>query len=254
MVVIPLSAAFYAARLKCLRGGEILKHLQDHYSEMSKPAELITEYVAEGDYEILKLVVYPCSHAVPLIVGEIIHNFRCALDYLATSIVANITGNYNRRVGFTFHESRESFYNSRDKHQLYIHAPDVWEIIRTEFRPYSDHDGNRILWSLNKLWNQDKHRLLVLSTSVGVAAGNHQGRVDGVGNLYSFQGVGEFEIDRGFQVSHQMEVSSSLILIEPDIIGTVDLFQFLRQCFEVTAIIGKTLEAHFFGDNATNKN
>lgn len=251
-----LRAAFSSAVVKCNRGGELIHWLESEIvPTVTKQAEVVTTYDEKTDTETLKLVVHPTPLTVALIVGEILHNIRNSLDYLISSIVANVTKKADTRVSFPFHEKKKTFLRSRESHRLYQNAPDVWQIIEDQFKPYADEDGNRLLWSINRLNNNDKHRLLAVTTQTGVAGGDLN--VYGPGNRrriarscsYILTGPGEMPLGSGSQVTHELEVSTRLILAEPEVIGTPELIPFLKECFNTVGSIGYTLQAHLFGED-----
>lgn len=114
----------------------------------------------------------PFLNNVALFVGDVVHNFRCALDHLAFQLAryhrgGSLTPRQERDVQFPIADSEEGFERQRDRYLRYI-APEHITIIeglqlyhRTAGRP----DG----WSgpyihqlalLRDLSNMDKHRML----------------------------------------------------------------------------------------------
>ncbi|TKT65851.1 hypothetical protein YA62_010160 [Agrobacterium sp. LC34] len=99
---------------------------------------------------------------IPLLIGDAIHNLRVALDHAAAEIV----GVDNAGISFPFHELRQNHIDANGT--LLGHAKTIERakqgfgyFILNEIRPYADGDGNKLLWSLSKLDNVDKHRLLI---------------------------------------------------------------------------------------------
>lgn len=207
--------------------------------------------------ETLVLVLPPVPAEFGITLGEYFHNLRGSLDHLVSGIVANVTKAVNRRVDFPFHGTKEQLYRSRDSHPLFKAAPDVWNLIVEEFRPYraSGPDGptnpqgaDGLLWAIKELHNQDKHRLIIPSfisatASMDLVPGWHY-------NAYQALGAGEFVVGRGRNLVPQEVYSSELVLSEPDITGTVKLIPFIQACTDLVARVGQALETRVFGEQA----
>lgn len=95
---------------------------------------------------------------IALIAGDIVHNLRSALDYIAVEIVRK-SGKGISDVHFPFHETFDGLITMLGDGKLCRASPEAAAIIIEEIKPYPD--GNRFIWSLNRLSNTDKHRLLV---------------------------------------------------------------------------------------------
>ena len=244
-----LRESFYSAFGKCQRGLTLIKWLESEYKAASKPAEVVHLTDQSTGIETVKLIVYPCPPFVPLVIGEIIHNLRNSLDYLISSIVSNASGRPETRVGFPFHETKSGFLGSRSGHRLYQLVPDVWDIIENEFPPYRDEGGNAVLWAINRLNNNDKHRLLNISNAAGAAAGDVFAPGGGQqSSVWMQTGCGEMILDQGFNLFPRLEVTSDLVLIEENALGKVSLFPFLFAAQEICNRVGFRLQGKMFGD------
>ncbi|MGC1469939.1 MAG: hypothetical protein WA793_11205 [Sphingorhabdus sp.] len=97
---------------------------------------------------------------VPLLLGDIVHNLRTALDHAATSIVGN-----GQDVYFPFHRNLINFITAEgqivcSKTKLIEEAmPELGRFIIDEIKPYEA--GNALLWRLTKLDAIDKHKFLL---------------------------------------------------------------------------------------------
>lgn len=98
--------------------------------------------------------------AVPLLLGDIIHNLRTALDHAATSIVGD-----GRDAYFPFHRNLINFISAEGqivctKTKLIEQAmPELGRFIIDEIKPYEA--GNAVLWKLTKLDAINKHKFLL---------------------------------------------------------------------------------------------
>jgi len=105
-----------------------------------------------------------------VMLGEVIHNCRSALDHVITQLMLlrNPQERPNRNNEFPIHKTKESF----DKHQgrqLYLLSPSDVTLVE-QFQPYmAKLDGIDPLatpvFLLDQLWNIDKHRLVQILIS-----------------------------------------------------------------------------------------
>jgi len=104
-----------------------------------------------------------------VIVGDFVHNLRSALDHAVWKLAKPpITG----RTGFPvcLHERgvQRSFHGAKDKGiraigpYLLKNVPEPAFDFIERVQPYNRFQERAALWQLNELWNEDKHRSLVL--------------------------------------------------------------------------------------------
>ncbi|MBP7701267.1 MAG: hypothetical protein KA098_01570 [Phenylobacterium sp.] len=249
-----LVSAVWKYRRAAYLSSDIAKCVEKFLSE--NPPSLRKDYADEG-IETLVLVVPSPPFELSIAIGEYFHNLRGSLDHLTSAIVSKSTGKIDRRIGFPFHETRSQLLNTRTKDALYKAAPDVWDLIVDEFKPYRAHgpDGpsppigeEGLLWAIKELNNQDKHRLIIpslatASTSMDLWPGS-------LGNVFQITGSGEFVVGRGSYMPPQKVYYSDVVIDEPDITGAVKLVPFLEACTNLVARVGQSLKAHLFGENA----
>jgi hypothetical protein len=90
---------------------------------------------------------------ISLIAGDVLHSLRSALDYLACGMVPTVTANTKFPIGHSAQHYKSSL--GRLVPGLSQKALEVLE----EIKPYQG--GNLLLWTLHRLDNIDKHRLLL---------------------------------------------------------------------------------------------
>ena len=100
----------------------------------------------------------PIPEDISLILGDIIHNLRSALDYIAVEIVRK-AGFGISDVHFPFHETLDGLLINIGASNLCRASAEAALIIIEEIKPYQR--GNLFIWSLSRLSNTDKHRLLI---------------------------------------------------------------------------------------------
>jgi hypothetical protein len=102
-------------------------------------------------------------HAIPdlgAMIGDAIHNLRCALDHTVSEIVRMLGGN-DADVHFPMHETRKELEKSIDRGLKKKIGPELCSFIVETIKPYRT--GNYPLWALNKLDNLDKHRMILVA-------------------------------------------------------------------------------------------
>lgn len=173
---------------------------------------------------------------------------RGALDHLATTIVRHATRGEAKYTRFPFEGSKLQFKNARNGSELFKACPDAYNCILEHYKPYPDEDGDKKLWSLNRLWNDDKHRLLITTTSSGAASGNIRDTLLGWGiaaSTFEMIGPGEWIIAAGLEIENKLYAQSELIIYEPDSVGIVALFPYIEYVDTKTVEICRDLSARF---------
>lgn len=159
-------------------------------------------------------VIFYCERLpkeLPLAIGSGIHSLRSALDAAVSALMEGVTGKPLERVNFPFHQTERELraefeprvshcgscggarQTKAKLHELSEHLPELVDLIFNHFKPWQG--GNKALWSLNKLDNFQKHRMLLL-TVAAVRGGVDY--VDSAMPLSSFKG-NEWTITSGTQ-------------------------------------------------------
>jgi hypothetical protein len=145
------------------------KHVQDLIIALttfsdSKPYKVGTK----RDSETKRLIYYVTEVRelpphIATIVGDVIHNLRSALDYLAYQLVIVGKGNNRpfRHVEFPIFDSAQK-YEAGKHRKIKGMRPEAIKAIDI-IKPYKS--GNDQLWRLHRLNNIDKHRLLITVSS-----------------------------------------------------------------------------------------
>lgn len=107
--------------------------------------------------------------SLPLHLGDAIHSLNGVMDYLWSGLARAVDSELASKVTFPRHEMRESLVhalaNPRGNHALIKKTfPQVDAFILDVVKPYKRPDGG--IWSLNKLDNISKHRLLIPITHI----------------------------------------------------------------------------------------
>lgn len=134
------------------------------------PYTTFTELDASGEREFLKLrLTNPPPRKIAVVVGDVVHNLRSALDQLACCLAIKNGFPDASDTYFPFAASRE-IYESKSVQKKIRKLPQAAVQIIHELKPYLG--GNNLLWSLHQLDIIDKHRALIpiATTHLGVKA------------------------------------------------------------------------------------
>ncbi len=167
--------ALNGCRLKLARAREHLEALRvasDAFWKLN-PYAIVGEFDAQAGEYVFKVRVYeePPPY-LGVIVGDVVHNLRSALDYLAWELVKLAPATPREGVtGFPIFESEDEFLGKgggrgagpmlrgmRDEHQEFIQG----------LQPYhgGDEAPAHFLAHLRRLSNTDKHRTLHLALAI----------------------------------------------------------------------------------------
>ncbi|HEX6804339.1 MAG TPA: hypothetical protein VF133_11725 [Terriglobales bacterium] len=114
---------------------------------------------ADGDEIVYVKFVPEVPGRIPTIIGDILYNLRCALDYLAFGLVtSNPACTSKKDIHFPFGESLNDYMASERRGKIEKFCPKGVDRIDA-LQPYKG--GNDLLWQLCRLNNIDKHRLLI---------------------------------------------------------------------------------------------
>lgn len=155
--------ALYAQILEALHADEVIADVEFD-AERPEPPVL-------PDGTLLRIATFKVIHApvIPrnsgLLVGEVLHNFRSALDHTAWSLVKhtghrNLTRPQAREVAFPMAKKRANLNSLWNSKLRGVPQTPYFGIV-DDFQPYRRTAAGRAMRSLRNLSDTDKHRLLV---------------------------------------------------------------------------------------------
>jgi hypothetical protein len=155
-------------RAKYERGMEHLSVLDSNCRRFVEtgPYTVVADFDADQRGYVLR---FRQREPVPLIfsttVGDVIHNFRSALDHVAWLVALRSRRAENlwkeevaRRIAFPITQSPGELH----AHWLWSNSNEDVKPLLDALQPYHAEDGPKAhpFWRLNRLWNIDKHRVL----------------------------------------------------------------------------------------------
>jgi hypothetical protein len=103
---------------------------------------------------------------IPVIIGDVLHNLRSALDHLAYQLPVIPSQTGPRWTQFPIVESAAKYMASDVRRKVQVFRPDVVKTLDV-VKPYKG--GNELLWRLHSLNTIDKHRLLLTACITNTA-------------------------------------------------------------------------------------
>lgn len=114
----------------------------------------VSRFDADRDEEIWSFQLNPpIPSDIAVIVGEVLHNLRVPLDYLACALARQNTGS-DKGVYFPFGRDKDAFVEQAEQKCKKLPVEAV-AMVRA-LKPYKG--GNELLWSIHEMNRADKHR------------------------------------------------------------------------------------------------
>jgi len=170
-----------------------IKRAKEHIVELEQQLRAFFDCApykvgAKHDLQTRKLVYYvmsvePVPDVIPLVTGDVIQNLMSALDHLAYQLVCSDTGDKPPNPNWIYFPIADNLekYETKKHGKMEGADPKTFDAIDA-IKPYKG--GNDTLWSLYRLNNIEKHRLLL-------TVGSHAAGIN-LGHLISHHIKGTF--------------------------------------------------------------
>ena len=150
----------YGPQLKVARANRHISDLESLlYSFVcDNPCRVIVEDRPNGGQFVKVDLGGKLPSEIPTIIGDAVHNLRVALDHLACDMVRHNGTEPGRHHGFPIHPDQSNFMGQvRSK---LAGATDECINFVIDQKPYCDNGGNRWIFDLATIDNDDKHIIL----------------------------------------------------------------------------------------------
>jgi hypothetical protein len=261
----PLFDAHMKARFAGFIGGRAMAAFH-HYMESGVTLQLEE---SQGLKQIV-LVAQPLPPEISLTLAASIHNFRSSLDTAISALMDEATGHGGSRSHFPFAETKEELLNEFETGERQCPScgdrrlrngryrkvgdrlPEFKSLVMDTFRPWKS--GNTLLWSLNKLDNVLKHRMMLLL--IGDIRISGADFVATRGKLTIMSEANRYQIVPGrrytimqttdsLQVYGQTKAEGQLLFGDQALFHGRPVGETIVQLFDLTTSIIETLESHF---------
>lgn len=181
----------YESLLKVNRAKDQYFDLKREIDAFLATSPYVVDIVTDPDAKQIRAVLRVQNSPPPhwsVVIGEIIHNLRCSLDYMVFQLVLHHTGaapSENSRTQFPIYRTEGGFSSRGISIDLRGVEAGAQTLIRS-MQPFATgEDVKSPLWHLRVLSNWDKHRAIALT---GVTRGRGS-----IGGRYSNLGVAHGE-------------------------------------------------------------
>lgn len=161
-----LAYAFQMAEWRLERANNHIGHLKQIIEWIVHPEHYATILEKDGSSGYYLVKIGPKAgalpHHLPVVMGEIVHNLSITLDYLWSGFSRQISPS-DTRAHFPRHETRANLADMLSKSPIIKAIPNMEPFISDCIKPYKDGNPNPLVWTIGKLDNIDKHRLLLSS-------------------------------------------------------------------------------------------
>jgi hypothetical protein len=208
---------FTEARLKLKRAEHHIANIHARILALPKTDVASIEIDICGTHEIIKHDLGDKTFAVDvaLILGDAVHNLRCALDYAWHGTLTLLAPEaIDRNSKFPVHKSREHLESAIRGLKVNSALPELVEMLISNIQPYNG--GNWAIWPVHQIDKQDKHRLLIptiiYSTLSGVQAENERGVLQEFSATATMQEPRwRYHMPKGWHVKQKGRISASIM-------------------------------------------
>jgi hypothetical protein len=210
-----------------------IKRAKDHISELERQLSTFFDSApykvgAKHDPKTRKLIYYvmsaePIPDVIPLVAGDAIQNLMSALDHLAYQIVCKDTGDNPPNPNWIYFPIADDAakYESKKHGKMDGASQETFDAVDT-LKPYKG--GNDIIWTLYRLNNIEKHRLLLTVGSQAAGINLGQLMVHHVKDTFPVEAIAAFEsmniflnpADKGFPLQAGFELYMGAIDEQPN--------------------------------------
>jgi hypothetical protein len=155
---------FGGAILKAKRAYRHIDEFQRCVDDFSSTPfyEIFLHQNEAGEWQPVVRPLKPIPDDLPLIIGDVIHNLRAALEHLVYALVPE------RETTFPMHQTRKNFETDMSKiDPIEAALPGAKRAFLEKIQPYEDGNGE-LLYAIHTLDIADKHHQILVTTAAAL--------------------------------------------------------------------------------------
>lgn len=184
---------------------------------------------------------------VALLIGDIVHNLKCALDYAWIKTIERAAPlALSKFAKFPVYSTYEGLEGALRGAKIHESSPALFELMLGKICPYNE--GNFFVWAVYELNKRDKHRLLIPLTLYGNIGGVELEDEHGVihrGDTWGTEQSPPYYVtfDSGLSVKNEGKLFLSIAIDDTVLEHTPRVKDTLSVCSRYVVEVVETLEA-----------
>ena len=239
------------ARLKLKRANQHVADIEARISALPKSYTSSIEVDPKTGGQFIKhdLANHPDVTAdLALIIGDAIHNLRCALDHAWIGTLERLApGIIGKFTKFPVYQTREDLERALRNGRVDTSVPRVFALVISQIQPYKE--GNYDIWTMHQLDIRDKHRLLIpvvnFTSITGIEVEDEHGDTVRNGETWGTTQRAPFyvQIPRGWQVKEKGKVAVEVVFDEGTPADSLEILDTLLHFSRVVLQVIESLES-----------
>ncbi len=205
-----------------------IERADEHIAEIGKQVSLLPDFYSASMETNPKTgkpaVKYGLSKDAPatsrfgLLIGDAVHNLKCALDYAWLGVMEKkVSAAADRDTKFPVYPTAEHLKAFLKGRKIDVVCESLYDSMVTHIKPYKG--GNDSLWAIHQLDKGDKHRLLTPLLQIaflsGIKVEDKAGQICGrIDVALTRPGPYFFDVPAGSKLKNQGSVGASIIFHE----------------------------------------
>ncbi|MGA9142284.1 MAG: hypothetical protein WB007_00855 [Candidatus Acidiferrales bacterium] len=238
------------ARLKANRAKKHIRCLEAAIFEMEETYSSTIEHHPDTNAQTLKHEIPGVEDAfdrLSLIVGDVIHNLHCALDYAWYSTINRLLPDkVSDSTKFPVRKTREGVESALRGIEVDTRCERLFDCIMSDIQPYKG-GHNEAIWTLHDLDIMDKHLVLlefVPNAQIRGTVIRHESGEIFTGDTWAIQDCGPYRIDfaGGIEIKNKGKLSVAISFKEAGIWKGVSVLNLLQSFSNFIPYVIKLLE------------
>lgn len=221
------------SRLKLDRANEHIAAMQARIDKLPDSYIATIEIDPVGGHEVIKhdLSDKKAIIDLALMMGDAVHNLKCALDYAWFQAVRRLVPTAVSKFSkFPVYSSRTGLENALKAKNIHTLSPELFNFMVSQVKSFDG--GNTAVWFVHRLDIQDKHHLLIpiieIAAIEGIELQDEQGEV-----FRGFTWTTEerppyfVPIAQGLRIKKKGRVSVAVLFDEPSLLSDMEVCDML---------------------------
>lgn len=247
-MVLPIEEQFRAAKLKIKRANKHIAEIEGRISILPNEYAARIQVDPQTGNEFLEYGISQGSEHIgdlALMIGDAIHNLKCALDYAWVGALMKNTVTGGKKLNkFPVYPTRELLEQALTDGKIDESAPGLYDLIVSEIKPYDGGDSS--VRAIHILDRRDKHALLVPLLNVtflhGLQVENPRGEVRSLDWALTRPGPYRIEVLSGSKIKDKGQIEVTVVFNQGTPAHDANVLSVLSQFRQATISVVELLQ------------